>query len=136
MQRNDEPATNDNPIKTLDVKRANKERDETVKKSAESLSKSRKLLYFTRQSLSCLEIASCSGTMLKSSFFIEVQIESSQLFSNKINSIRFPIKFLKQEGGNVQQSLENRKTYSQRNDFPKMFDPLVMAGSHFYNAYN
>ena len=71
---------NENPIKTLNVKRANRDRDQngvesTIRKSpwGNLLSK---YSFFSKQNLNCLEISSIRSNVLHVSYIAEFQFES------------------------------------------------------------
>lgn len=74
------------------------------------------------------------ATTIRSYYFVEVQIETSGVFNNKLDTVRFPIKFARAELRPSKYIL--KQVYPQRNDFPKVFDPFLMPGSHFMSAYN
>lgn len=86
---------NENPIKTSNVKRANRDRDENsgTVTSRTPWGQQSKHYIFSKQNLNCLEIATCRSNVIKASFFAEFQFESQNLTSSKLHSSRFPIEF-------------------------------------------
>jgi hypothetical protein len=68
----------ENPIKTMNAKRANRDRDE-IAEGANMKSKwgqGSKHSFFSQNNLNCLEIASCKSNVIKASYIAEFQFES------------------------------------------------------------
>lgn len=130
------PQAVNNPIKTRQHKSKKQDFDE-VKRVGEILkqqSDGPTLSFFLNQSLQCLEVGTTLATTLRSSYFVEVQIETSGIFNNKVDTVRFPVKLARAELHPTKYVI--KEVYPQRDDFPKVFDPFPMPGSHFMSAYN
>ena len=126
---------NDNPIKTMHVKRANRERDEIIPNQYGGKAATQsKYYWFTNQQLTCLDLASCDSTFIKSSYILEVQVEASNFVGSTLESVSFPINIYKK----LNTKSKQKRIYPMESDFPKAFEPLLMAGSHFFiaSSYN
>lgn len=130
---------NENPIKTGNVKRANRERDQTgaeVIRNNPWSGSSNKHLFFSKKNLNLLEISTCVSNTLRASYFAEFQFESHTLFEAKLHTARFPIEFYGRpfdpEMPDFLLSKEDIKAvYPTKKDFPSAFNPLEMPMSHF-----
>ncbi|CDW85123.1 UNKNOWN [Stylonychia lemnae] len=105
------------------------------------------------QTIQCFNIATCNGNFIKSSFYVEVIIETYQVFSGKKqNKLRFPIQFYsKAKSKNSDNKLSSAQASSRstvqlqevdtskpellsnieklRKIFPKCFQPILMPSS-------
>jgi len=130
-------------VKPLNHKRVAQDLGEIPKRPGQMLFRGPQNNFFTKQALHCLELASCNGTVIHSSFSIDVEIECAQMFfGKKVYSVSFPVNFYtcsKDVKASIisQNSIRDANTYAYktlkvRELFPKAFDPLQMPGAHFH----
>ena len=69
---------NENPIKTMNVKRANRDRDENGEIASRNSpwGKGSKHTFFSKKNLNCLEISTCKSNVIKATYVAEFQFES------------------------------------------------------------
>ena len=81
-------------VKPLNHKRVALDLGEIPKRPGQMLFRGPQNNFFAKQALHCLELASCNGAVIQSSFSVEVEIECSQMFfGKKTHSISYPVHF-------------------------------------------
>ena len=78
-------------------------------------------------------MSTSDGHIIRSKYGIQVEIEIKTTFGKKKQLVTFPIKILNPDGLKTNHSKNKYSVFEKlRSEFPKSFDPLILAGSHFY----